>query len=75
MADTFQGNLHTISPAIGAYSIQTFINIDKDSAGMTGLMPTGMPMGQGTLTEVSMLQGVTGLDPAQFTNLSRGYQI
>lgn len=70
MADTFQGNMHTISPAMGAYTIQTFLNIDKDSAGMTGPMPTGMPMGQGTLTLVGFDQGVTGLDPAQFRDLS-----
>jgi len=70
MADTFQGNMHTISPAMGSYTIQTLLNIDKDGLGMTGSQPTGMPIGQNTLTLVGFDQGVTGLDPSQFRDLS-----
>lgn len=69
MADTFQGNIGSISPAIGPYKLQVFINIDKNAAGMTGPLPTGMPEGQNTLEPVKWMMGVTGVDGTKFTNL------
>jgi len=66
--DIFQGNIGTISPAIGNYNIQTFINIDKEP-GVTGF---GGVTGTGTLIPVKWEQGVTGINPDDFTNLSRG---
>lgn len=66
--DTYQGSIGTISPAMGNYDIQIFLNIDKDpgSTGHSGVTGTG------TLNLVGWEQGVTGMNPADFKNLSRG---
>lgn len=68
MADIYQGSMNTISPAFGAYKINVSINIDKETAGLTGPLPTGMPEGQGTLEPVNWLSGVTGMNGVN-TNL------
>ena len=54
--------MKTISPAIGPYDINVFMNIDKilpASGGVTGM---------GTLEPVKWDMGVTGIDAANFTN-------
>jgi len=74
MADIFQGNMKSISPAIGPYTINTYINIDKGVAGLTGPAPTGMVLGDGTLEPYKWMQGVTGIDGANFnTNTGTNY--
>lgn len=72
MADTFQGRVWTVSPAMGAYAIDTYINIDKDASGYTGIAPTGV-VGAGTLEPWQYVQGVTGIIGANFTNTKHGF--
>lgn len=65
--DVYQGKMSTISPAMGPYDINIFINIDKvlpASGGITGM---------GTLEPVKWDMGVTGIDSANFTNSKHGF--
>lgn len=67
MARIFQGLTNTISPAFGAYSIVTEINIDGNMPGdltYTGALGlTGFygVTGSNTLEPYQYLQGVTGI--------------
>lgn len=66
--------MHTISPAIGPYTIEVFTNIDKFVAGSTGISPTGMGptgIGAGTLEPVEWMMGYTGISQNNFTNDTR----
>jgi hypothetical protein len=67
--DIYQGSMSTVSPAIGSYELQTYINIDKVTAGMTGYGVTGA----GTLEPVLWDVGVTGIVGANFTNAKHGF--
>ena len=69
--DIFQGNIGTISPAMGNYDLQVYINIDKETAGVTGIGETGT----GSLQPVKWDIGVTGIVGANFTNTKHGYFI
>lgn len=63
----YQGKMSTISPAIGPYDINVYMNIDKvlpASGGITGM---------GTLVPVKWDMGVTGIDGANFTNTNHGF--
>lgn len=68
--DIYQGSLNLISPAIGNYNLQTYLEIDKNTAGETG--GTGVT-GTGTLTLVDWAMGVTGLQESRFTNAKHGF--
>lgn len=71
--DTFQGTMKTVSPAIGSYTIDVFMDIDKNTASLTGPQPTGAPIGTGTLELVRVDMGVTGISEANFTNMKPSY--
>jgi len=65
--DVYQGSMKTISPAMGPYDINVFMNIDKvlpASGGITGM---------GTLEPVKWDMGVTGIDSVNFTNSKHGF--
>lgn len=67
--DIYQGKMRTISPAIGPYDINIFINIDK-------VLPseaTGGITGMGTLEPVKWDMGITGIDGDNFTNSKHGF--
>lgn len=65
--DIYQGKMSTISPAIGPYDINTYMNIDK-------ILPeTGGITGMGTLVPVKWDQGVTGINSDNFTNSGHGF--
>lgn len=64
--DTYQGRINTISPAIGSYSIDTYINIDRGATGASGVTGTE------TLTALKYDQGVTGINGANFNNIKNG---
>ena len=66
--DTYQGKIGTISPAFGNYDIQVFQDIDKETAGETGIGETGA----GTLTLVDWALGVTGMQGTN-TNINHGF--
>jgi hypothetical protein len=74
--DIFQGEMNTISPAFGPYTLQTYVNIDKVSPGATGsagyLAGSGVT-GTGTLTAVSWDMGVTGIQQSNSTNAKHGF--
>lgn len=65
--DTFQGKMNTISPAIGPYDIDIFMDIDKLST------ETGGITGMGTLEPVNWYMGVTGMSESNFKNASHGF--
>ena len=65
--DTFQGVMRTVSPAIGPYTIETYINIDRGVTGMSGVT------GSNTLEPWKYTQGVTGISAANFTNMKPTY--
>ena len=74
--DTYQGRIRTVSPAVGTYYIDSYINIDKEGVGATGIpgatgSVTGI-LGTGTLIPVDWAQGVTGIQGSNFTNAKRG---
>ena len=69
--DIFQGSISTISPAMGNYDLQVYVNIDKKTAGVTGMGETGT----GTLEPVKWDVGVTGIQGSMFTNAKHGYYI
>jgi hypothetical protein len=74
--DIYQGSIGTVSPAFGNYTLQTYINIDKMGAGVTGIVGplAGQGVtGTGTLTAVSWDAGVTGIVGSQATNSKHGY--
>ena len=65
--NVYQGKMKTISPAVGPYDINVYMNIDKvlpESGGITGM---------GTLEPVKWDIGVTGINGNNFTNLSHGF--
>lgn len=65
--DVYQGKMKTISPAIGPFDINVFMNIDKitpETGGITGM---------GHIVPVNWDMGVTGIDAANFTNSSHGF--
>ena len=66
--DIFQGKMKTISPAIGPYDINVFIDIDREP-GITGAGVTGT----GSLEPVNWDMGVTGIDSNNFTNSGHGF--
>jgi hypothetical protein len=65
--DIYQGKMRTISPAIGPYDINVYMNIDKVTPANGGI--TGM----GTLEPVNWDIGVTGIDGTNFTNTGHGF--
>jgi hypothetical protein len=67
--DIYQGKMTTISPAIGPYDINVYINIDK----VLPTEATGGITGMGTLEPIKWDMGVTGIDGANFTNLGHGF--
>lgn len=62
--DVYQGKMRTISPAIGPYDINVYMNIDK----VLPIVATGGITGTGTLEPVKWDIGVTGIDGSNFTN-------
>lgn len=66
--DIFQGKMKTISPTMGAYDLEVYLNVDKLSAGVTGVGETGT----GTLTLTNFSIGVTGMNPDNFKNITAG---
>lgn len=70
MPDTYQGKIGTISPAIGNYDINVFMNIDR--YGETGPGETG-PMADGTLIPTRYDFAYTGINGENFTNQKRGF--
>jgi hypothetical protein len=66
--DIYQGKKQTISPAVGPYDIQVFLDIDQYKT-ETGIGVTGT----GSLTLVDSTIGYTGLNFDNFTNLKHGY--
>jgi len=65
--DVYQGKMRTISPAMGPYDINVYMNIDKiipETGGITGV---------GTLQPVKWDMGVTGINAENFTNLKHGF--
>ena len=69
MKDIYQGKIGTISPAFGNYDLQVYINIDKETAGATGM---GGVTGTGTLLPVDWDVGVTGINQTN-TNIKHGF--
>ena len=67
--DIYQGTIGTISPAMGNYDLQVYINVDKVGAGVTGIGETGT----GTLEPVRWDVGVTGIHGENFTNARHGF--
>ena len=66
--DTFQGKIRTVSPALGNYEIETYINLDRGATGASGVT------GNETLQPWKWDQGVTGLPNVDFknTNIQEG---
>jgi hypothetical protein len=62
--DIYQGSIGTISPAMGNYDLQVYVNVDKKGAGVPGMGETGT----GTLEPVKWDIGVTGIQFSNFTN-------
>lgn len=54
--DVFQGKIGTVSPAFGNYDLLMYLDIDKETAGETGVGVTGT----GSLALVDWAQGITG---------------
>jgi hypothetical protein len=67
--DIYQGRMNVISPACGSYDLAVYLNVDKLTAGVTGVGETGA----GTLEPVKWDIGVTGIDGNQFTNAKHGF--
>jgi len=65
--DTYQGKMKTISPAIGPYDINTYINLDIDPPNASGVT------GSDTLQPVKWEQGYTGINGSNFTNSNHGF--
>lgn len=66
--DTYQGKMRSISPAIGPYDLNVYINIDK-------IVPTytGGVTGVGTLVPIMWDIGVTGINEENFKNTGHGF--
>lgn len=69
MYDTYQGSIGSVSPAFGAYSLDVYINIDRDP-GVTGTDSYTGPgaagvTGTGSLEpwqyNITLNKGVTGI--------------
>ena len=60
--DTYQGRMGTVSPALGNYNIDTYINLDMGATGASGVT------GNETLVPWKWDQGVTGLPGVDFNN-------
>jgi len=71
VADLYQGKIGTISPAIGNYDIQTYINIDRGSTGVGAYGVTGA----NTLEPWKYEQGVTGVQSGNFKNLKSDHTL
>lgn len=67
--DTYQGRISTVSPAIGTYYIDTYINIDRGATGASGVT------GAETLTAWKWDQAVTGIEGTNFNNIKNGEYI
>lgn len=66
--DIYQGKIGTISPAVGNYDINVYINIDRNITGASGV--TGM----NTLEPWKYDTGVTGITYGDnFRNIKRGW--
>ena len=65
--DIYQGTIGSVSPAIGSYQINTFINIDRGITGASGVTGTM------TLEQWKSDTGVTGINSGSFRNISRGW--
>ena len=61
--DTYQGSMKTVSPAIGPYTIETYIHLDRGVTGSSGVT------GANTLEPWKFTQGVTGISQANFKNI------
>ncbi len=68
--DTYQGKIGSISPAIGPYEMQIYMNLDKEPAAPP---VTGGVTGTGTLLPISWSVGYTGIVGTNFTNAKHGY--
>lgn len=66
--DVYQGKTGTVSPAFGNYDLQIYLDVDKQTAGVTGIGETGT----GSLALVDWAQGVTGMSTTN-TNIRRGF--
>lgn len=64
--DIYQGKINTISPAIGNYDYQVFINVDRGVTGASGVT------GAETAVPWKWDHGITGVDGTRFTNAIRG---
>lgn len=64
--DIYQGKIGTVSPAIGNYDIQTYIDIDRGVTGASGVT------GNNTSIPWNWDQGITGVVEGRFTNAIRG---
>jgi hypothetical protein len=73
--DIYQGRIGTISPAMGNYDIEVYLNIDKSSASTPTGTATGIwgQTGCGTLEPTYWAMGVTGINSANFTNAKHGF--
>jgi hypothetical protein len=69
--DIYQGRIGTISPAMGNYDMEVFVNIDR-GLGVTGLEGV---TGTGTLQPVKWDVGYTGIVGTNFTNTKHGFFI
>ena len=66
--DIYQGKIGTVSPAIGTYYINTYINIDRGMTGAAGVT------GNMTLEPWKHDAGITGIEYGEnFRNIKRGW--
>lgn len=69
MSKTNQGNILTVSPAIGSYKISVSMEIDSGHTGMPGLTGISTDIYPATLVDYWRDTGATGINGTWFTNM------
>lgn len=67
--DTYQGKIGSVSPAMGNYDIDVWMNIDKRPESTV----SGGVTGAGTLEPVRWGMSYTGIVGTNFTNAKHGF--
>ena len=67
MNDTYQGSIGSVSPAMGPYKLEVYIDVDRGSTGASGVT------GNETLIPYDWDISVTGISSSNFTNAKHGF--